>query len=401
MAKIVERHYIDEDNNFSVYRQANSKRWYARFKLGEWYSKGTGETDLQKAIVKAVQIQTECKIMLSNNIPIQPLRKVQKHLFKAIAELAIKRMEDAIENGTGKVIYTDYIGVLKKYHIVYFGQMHIRECVGLQTLMDFDTWRIAMLGRVPAKSTILTHNSAMQRVLDEAVIHRLLTASEIPELKNTGKMGKRRAAFDKDEYRLILEKAKNWIKDGRKQVTRDIRKRLYYYIQIAALTGMRIGTEMDNLTWEDVQFKEKEVDFESDGKIKKIKRSFLTFNVRKGKTTKYTGTRRIVAKKELRSVIEDMALNLRKGNKWKHTDKIFGNTKEFSTNFKNILDELDLKSNTRGERTLYSLRHSYITWALEKGTALRQIADQCGTSEQMIEQHYKHTNPMMFAEDLS
>lgn len=399
MAKVVERHYINEDENFSVYKQANSKRWYARFRLDEWYSKATGETDLQKAMTKAMELRIEYRTMLKNNFPIKS-RKTKKLTFKAISDLAITRMENAIENSTGKVVFADYIAALGKYLNPYFGKMNIRDVVEAKTLLDFDAWRVNELGRNPAKSTILTHNSAMQRVLDEAVIQKYITASELPVLKNTGAMGERRAAFTKDEYRKILEKAEEWIEEGSKAVTRNIRLRLYYYIRLAALTGLRPGTEIDNLTWNDAQFKEKEVEITINDKVKVQTKTFLTFTVRKGKTTKYTGTREIVSRRELWEVVQEMALKLRVG-KWKYSDKIFGNTTEFGRNFNLILNELSLKKNAHGERSLYSLRHSYITWALEKKTDIQIIADQCGTSVQMIEQHYKHTNPMMFAEELS
>lgn len=385
MAKVVERHYINEDENFSVYKQANSKRWYARFKLDEWYSKATGEKELSKAKTKAIELRTEYRIMISNNVPIHKTRKTKTHAFKTISALAVTRMEDAQKNGIGKVVFADYIAALGKYLIPYFGDMNIRDAIGAQTLLDFDTWRIKELGRNPAKSTVLTHNSAMQRVLDEAVIRKLITASELPALKNTGEMGKSRAAFTKDEYRQILDKAKSWIGEGRKAITREIRERLYFFIQVAALTGIRAGTELEHLIFSDIQMKEKG------------NKSYMTIIVRKGKTTKYTGAREIVAKKGLVKVIEKMILKYRKG----YDDSMFGITSEFGRNFNLILDSLNLKTNAHGVRTLYSLRHSYITWELEKGTAIRKIADQCGTSEQMIEQHYKHTAPMMYAEDLS
>ena len=97
------------------------------------------------------------------------------------------------------------------------------------------------------------------------------------------------------------------------------------------------------------------------------------------------------------SIVEKMILKFRKNN----ADTIFGNTGEFGRNFKKILEKLDLKSNAHGERVLYSLRHSYITWELEAGTDLLKIAAQCGTSVEMIERHYSHIVPLMFAEELS
>lgn len=389
MSKVVKSHKVND--TIAVYQQDNAKRWYARIKInGQWLVRATGKTNKDEAIIEAAKIQSKFETLVEHGYAVKK-RLTKKKTFNAVAELAIKRMEDANENGIGKVVFADYIAAINKYHIPFFGKMNIKDVIEAKTQLELDEWRINLLGRVPAKSTILTHNAAMQRVLDEAVMQKYITASELPILKNTGEIGKRRGAFTQSEYNQILEKAKEWIDEGAKQVTRDIRERLYYYIQVAALTGMRIGTEMDNLTWEDIVFNANE----------KNKKSYLMFNVRKGKTTKYTGTREIIAKKKLVLVVEAMALNLRKGNKWNYTDKVFGKTSEFIANFNKILNSLNLKANARGVRTLYSLRHSYITWELEKGTGLRKIADQCGTSEQMIEQHYKHTNPMMFAEELS
>ena len=37
---------------------------------------------------------------------------------------------------------------------------------------------------------------------------------------------------------------------------------------------------------------------------------------------------------------------------------------------------------------LYSLRHTYISRALEHGASVKLIADNCGTSIRMIEKHY-------------
>ncbi|MFT4927401.1 MAG: hypothetical protein ACI8WB_003508, partial [Phenylobacterium sp.] len=45
---------------------------------------------------------------------------------------------------------------------------------------------------------------------------------------------------------------------------------------------------------------------------------------------------------------------------------------------------------------------SYITWQLMNGEVSMEIlAKQCGTSVQMIEQHYSHVIPKMFAKELS
>ena len=67
-----------------------------------------------------------------------------------------------------------------------------------------------------------------------------------------------------------------------------------------------------------------------------------------------------------------------------------------------LLHNLDLHIDIEGnKRSAYSLRHSYITWQLQRGLSKGKIAKQCGTSEAMIEQHYSHVTPSMYARELA
>ena len=69
------------------------------------------------------------------------------------------------------------------------------------------------------------------------------------------------------------------------------------------------------------------------------------------------------------------------------TDKVF--PFDHKKQFNRILEELDLKFDRDGNRrTLYSLRHSYISFRLLEGADIYQIAKNCRTSVEMIEKHY-------------
>jgi len=93
----------------------------------------------------------------------------------------------------------------------------------------------------------------------------------------------------------------------------------------------------------------------------------------------------------------------------KPSDKLFRLADGTTTNqlgkaFEKVLSTkyLGLKDSPHGPRTLYSLRHSYITWQLLTGdVSMEVIAKQCGTSVAMIEQHYSHVVPKMFTNELS
>ena len=355
-----------------------------------WYSKATKQKEHQQAIIRAIEIQTEYRIMLSNNISIIQPKKQKHHTFNAIADLAIERMQEMLNNVTGKAIFKHYIGMLNNYYKPFFNETPINK-VDNQLLKAFDDWRIQKLGKVPSKSTVISNNVALGRVFDEAVLRKIITASEVPVLKSTGRSGERRAAFTKDEYDKLLAGAKKAMAKGRTQKTKDIKQLLYYYIQFAALTGIRPGKEIDYLTWGDIH-------------SRTIKgQQYTTVTVKKGKTSNFTGTREIICKDELVAILNKFK------NIQRHTDNndlIFtlpnGQvTKEVGRNFKWLLEKLKLKQSAHGERTLYSLRHTYITWELVNGTDIQVIATQCGTSAEMIDRHYSHVVPSMFAEQLS
>lgn len=389
MAKTTDKHVLADD--IYIYKSANSSRWTARFKVGtQWVAKSTKEKTIKAATVRAIELRVECQTKVDNNLPIFTGVKSSANTFRSIAKKAIKRMDAATANGTGKVIFSDYILVLNRYHIPYFDNINIKD-IDAQMLLDFDSFRTKLLGRVPAKSTISNHNAALQRVFDEAVVGKHITALELPEQKNTGRTKERRAAFSHDEYQTVLAESKNWIELARKQVSKDIRTLLYFYIQFAVMTGMRPGKEIEQLTWSDVH----------DLKIKG--KSYTAITVRKGKTTESTGTREVICNHAVTDVLEGMKATLKKSEA---DDLIFSmpngkRSTQIGKNFTQLLENTGLKNSTYGERTLYSLRHTYITWQLQNKMSLTVIAAQCGTSVKMIEEHYSHVVPSMFAEELS
>ncbi|CAM3934759.1 tyrosine-type recombinase/integrase [Rheinheimera salexigens] len=291
----------------------------------------------------------------------------------------------------GKVIYDDYIGALRKYHIAFFGSTHVTR-IDDDLLTEFDQWRVTQLGRVPAKSTVQNHNAALQMVFDYAVKKKWMLVSQVPSLENKGVGGQRRAAFNIDEYLKVREKIEEIQHESRKEKTRQIRELLLDYMDFAILTGMRPGSEMDNLTWADMHIE------------RDTERCRFYVTVRKGKTTKYTGTREIVCKEAIVKVLQ--RLSHRFPNRQKD-NRIFvlpdgASAKEMPRHFEKALELTKLKNSQQGERSLYSLRHSYITWELmAQNVSIDVLARQCGTGIQMIEQHYSHVIPRMFGRQLS
>jgi integrase len=384
MTTQIQRHNILD--GLYVYLQNNSKRWYCRFVLyGKWYSKATRETDLDKAIERARIIYVEYQYKTENNLLIKSKR------FKDVAEQAIKNLEVELDNGEGKVTYRDYIQALNKYHIPFFDKTFITN-IDQEKIREFNKWRVAKLKRVPAKSTLLTHNSAMNLVFKEAIENKWMIAAQVPSLNAQGESGKRRAAFSQEEYDKVYDTILNMVGNSRKEKTKQIRELLLSYIEATVNTGIRPGTEMEGITWGDIEMTRQ--DHNVRFKIK----------VRKGKTTKHTGTRTVIARDQIWDCLNELRTRFPDR---KPSDKLFrledGNTtNELGVAFRKALEECNLKDSPDGPRTLYSLRHSYITWQLlRRDLRLDILAKQCGTSVAMIEQHYSHVVPSMFEEELS
>lgn len=68
------------------------------------------------------------------------------------------------------------------------------------------------MGREPKASTLNTHNSAMNRVFDEAVARGFLAHKNVPMLVNKGEKSERRPDFTPEEYATMIRKLPHWIK---------------------------------------------------------------------------------------------------------------------------------------------------------------------------------------------
>ena len=385
--ELLDKHEIDD--SFYIYLQRNSRVWLARFKIGgKWLSRTTKQRDKAKAVTAAIKVKAECEIKHEHGITIQT------KAFKHVAELAITRMQESPEGARGSSSFKGYEWMLRKYHIPFFDRTHITS-IDHAKLAEFDRWREKTLGRVPGQSTVKNHNVALQRVFDEAVIRRWMTPGQIPVLTVSGaKATQRRDYFTAAEVQKIADAFPTWIRGSRNRAVREVRELLYTYFQFAVHTGLRPGTEMDNLRWSDII----------------VKKDHVVITVRKGKTTLYTGTRTCIGHSTILDMVEDMlerSTEFEEGDEVPddHNPLVFrlpdGSTSnQLGRNFTALLRELGLEQGPGGKRTLYSLRHTYISLRLLEGVSPAIIAKQCGTSTEMIQRHYDHLTTLMHVKEL-
>lgn len=388
MAKLNDETHVIMDGAVKVYRRPNTKRWQATFQIGgEWVRLSTGQRDLEDAKTTAREQYLDYKFREKHGLPVVSKR------FEDVANLAIADMQRQLDAGAGRKVYKDYIQSINSYFIPFFGKTFITN-LDHDTIREFNVWRAAKIGREPKASTLNTHNSAMNRVFDEAVARGYLTAGKVPVLANNGAAGGRRPDFSLDDYRTMIRKFPAWIEAGKVGKSRDMRYLLRDYVLILANTGMRPGTEDQNLRWRHVHvFTEKGLDY-------------VELHLH-GKTIPHDAIGRAGTIKYLQRIhsrthgIQNMPFDQMLKKKFDLPVFCLPDgtvTENLRQTFKGFLEDNDLLKcpKTGQDRTLYSLRHTYATFAMvNDGMDIHLLARQMGTSVGMIEKHYSHLTPRM------
>lgn len=368
-----------------IFIQQGSQRWYARFKVGKKHvTYATGEIDVDAAKVKATEAYYKRRAEFQLGI------KAGAQNFEVLANSVIKDLELDIANGKSAKTNTVYIGILKNYHIPYFTGKRI-DTIEQKDMDAFSEWRKKEFGGELSSSSLQNHNAVLGKIYDKALRSAQISKYHIPTFDTKGKRQERRAAFTWEEFRKISEYIDEEKQRTKNKTSRMLLELLYDYIDFVVASGMRPGTEIEQLEWRDIGFGL------NDGVPE------ITVSVRKGKTTSHTGTRQVVVRSDFVSNLEELVARFPDRQA---TDKVFRladgtEPKSLSRKFSDILEKLNLKESPYGERTLYSLRHSYITWNLKTKADIAALAKQCGTSIEMIDRTYSHLLPSMFRQEFS
>ena len=388
-----------------LYQRVGSPHWQLRYKAnGKWARATTKKTKLTDAKREAMEIIVRARVLEREGLLVTSKR------VTTVAKLAIKRMEDELNNNRGKVTYKRYIQAINGYIIPLLGKHNIDK-IDYATLTVFDRQRKEKMNESiiaynlknkdkqknliePSQAVINTHNVAFNRVFDEALTRGFMTKAQVPHLENKGVSSDRRPSFLLKEYKTILNKFRAWINLARQGNELKVRTTLYNYIMILANTGIRAGTESMNLKWQHIGFEN------VNGQL------MLTMYV-KGKTKGRTiyapsAVARYLSRikdldKDLKEFSFEQLIN-KKIDKFVFRDKKISADSAQSKYGRMFARFLSLENvnllkdkDTNTERTLYSLRHFYATKMIIKGEVTEiQLAKHMGTSTTMINKHYEH-----------
>lgn len=388
MRQLREDTHLILDGEVRVYRRERSKRWQASFNIdGHTVRISTGKRDLAESKEYARDTFLEYKFRHKNDLPIVTKK------FSDVARLAIADMRKQLDAGLGKQVYEDYIVCIERYLIPFFGAQHVTT-LDYDKIQQFYDWRRAKMGREPKASTLNTHNSAMNRVFEEAVARGFLAHKNVPLLVNRGEKSERRPDFSREEYATMIRKLPSWIDAGKAGKPTEMRHLMRDYVLIMANTGMRHGTEALNLRWKHVTlFEEKELQYlEMSVSGKTGRRDIIcrsgTVNYLKRIHERCDDIKHIPFEPLLKQRLDLPVFRLPDGTV----------SHNIHQTFRAFLTETGLITcpRTGQNRTLYSLRHTYATFALlNDGMDIHALAIQMGTSIGMIERHYSHLTPRL------
>jgi integrase len=237
--------------------------------------------------------------------------------------------------------------------------------------------------------------------LQRAKTQGLITfGMSVPVMRVAGDRGEARPSFSQQEIEHLLAFMPAWVtraKSGRTQRFYQMKMLCWHYVEFLLYTGIRAGTESRAIRWRNLQWHQAEG------------RRYLRIWV-SGKT----GPRYLIARDALIASLERLMTwqgygyaNLAEMIAAGLDRRIFvmpagDQPYELSGVFGRVLADAGLLLDSAGKtRTLYSLRHTYATFALADGVPIHTLAKQMGTSVGMIERHYSKLTPMLSADRLA
>jgi len=426
MPKKIESTHVLLERKLVVYQRPNSDVWQCRYKVGDkWVVVTTKERDLSKAKERAHRLMIEGEIRKEANLPV-----VTKY-FKDIARLAKQRMVDEAELGSVPVSYSDYARIIDEYLVPFFGKKAITSLTQTD-LSEFATWREVQMKKVPAYSTVRSHNVTLNRVFDEAVKRGFVTHTHLPKLETKGKPAERYPTFTVSEINALLANFDHWISLARNEKSRQQRQLMFDYVTVLLDTGARPGKELLNVQWKHIELKLahktqalRTVDEEGrvtesenigfDEEHHEVEKNWVidydVFIYVDGKT----GGRYVLGKEQTYKTLRKIAQRNFEGADPKSlVDKkdqryVFRTPNgEEASSFNHLFERylrdhnLLLDSTTGRKRVFYSLRSTYTTYMLDLDQAsTRDLSHQLGNSPTMIHKHYDRSNTRQTAKNLA
>jgi len=360
---VAEKHTI-LGGKVHVYQRENSSVWQCSSYLeGRNRRVSTKEESLAKAKEFAEDWYLELRGKKARGELLSELT------FAQAAERFTKEYELMTAGERNEIYVKGHRARLKNHLLPYFGKMGLSQ-VTSGAVQDYRIFRLQddPNYKAPARSTMHQEIVTLRQVLKTAIRHGWLQG--LPDLsvayRASGKVA-HRAWFSPDEYKQLYTATRKNIKEANNSYHRKMAEQLHDKILFMANTGIR-PDEANWLEYRDIEIVEDDATGET----------ILEIEVR--------GKRGVGYCKSTTGAVRPFERMIER-NQPELTDRLF--PVDHKKQFNRILEEEELKVDRQGNRrTLYSLRHSYISFRLLEGADIYQIAKNCRTSVDMIEKHY-------------
>lgn len=368
-----------------IYRRSDvdHHHWYCRLKVPEqnrYKVVSLGTPDMELARDKAIHEYARLLFKLEYKLPLF------ERTFGEIADDYIADQKERVKAGeiTQKRCDTEE-GYIENQLKPYIGSTPITQ-VSEDHWSGYPRWRRATgkgryNGGMVSDWTIRAEMATFRSVMLFALRKKHITEASVM-FRARLKLGKpRREGFTLKEYRQLHTFARETIPKAPNAWSKFSRTMFYNFMLIMTNTGMR-PIEAKNLRWRDI----------GDVRQDRNGRPFLPMNVRgKDKFREFVAPLSVAEYlKRIRAISKAT----------KPDDFVFTTFegKPADSLYKGVLDDVLEKSGlllspTGKPRSMYSFRHTYATFRRIEGTDVNDLADQMGTSAEMVKDYYSHVKP--------
>ncbi len=403
-------------SDYQIYQRGGSLNWYVRFSL-----KGHGQTrksleteDKTEAEKKAYRVWFETQHRAKLGLDIK------ERSFRDVAKQFIDHLLLQCENGEKKKSSAKLdTATITRYFIEFFGDRPI-DAIGLRDITKYLQWRkvywttgpgskidqivyeragrrirrpIPTTREIASPSRLKRESVILRQIFNQAYRWGYITANHVPIIETEKAEDNPRPSFSAEEFKALKKLA--FSRTGEKGITKHIaneRYILFAYVNLAAYSGMR-PTELKNLNWGDVrnytppdyegkseEFREKQ-DITLTVRGKKLDREFIPHK------------HSVFSFDILGRVFLDWF-----GREPRKDEPVFFNRAgerlgSLAKSLTNLLKLAELEKDHRGvSRTAYSFRHFYISQMLVNNVDVFLVAQNTGTSPDMIKRFYAAVN---------
>lgn len=352
------------DGKVQLYRRTNSPHWQCSCSVA---GRQRRTTTKEESLARAKDVASDWYLGLIGKYRAGELKEGKT--FKEASERFLDEFE-VITQGQRSPLYVAHHKKRVANHLnPFFGEKVITD-ITPGMVQDYRIHRMknGRGGKPPSRSTLHQEIVCLRQVLKTANRHGWLPY--LPDLsapyKTSGKIT-HRAWFSPAEYKRLYETTRDRAKNPKKERWRTACENLHDFVLFMVNTGLR-PDEALRLEYRDVAIETDEA----------TRERILIIEVR--------GKRGVGYCKSMPGAVQPFR-RLKERSKAELTDQLFPNLQREL--FNALLRELDLKTDREGQpRTFYSLRHTYICFRLMEGADIYQIAKNCRTSVEMIENFY-------------